>query len=117
MADLSRFKRKSLGAPPPIEQASSNLSAPETAPVAPSDPPIHTEARQSHPAARGRARKLIDGRSLRKTGRTVPFATRISMEFEELLHKIAKRDGLMLVEVLEKGVIAYEAARKEKEAR
>jgi hypothetical protein len=115
MADLSKLKQRrgTLGVPPPIEEASSNLSAPEIAPVAPSEPPPH----KPQAVGRGGGQKRIDGRSLRKSGRTVPFATRVSEEFEELLHKIAKRDGLLLVEVLEKGVSAYEATRKEREAR
>ena len=36
MADLSKLKRKSsLGAPPPVTEASGNLDAPESAPAAP----------------------------------------------------------------------------------
>ena len=60
-------------------------------------------------------RRRIDGRSLRKTGRTLQFATRVTEEFDELLHKIAERDGLKLVEVLENSVAAYEAARRKQD--
>jgi hypothetical protein len=49
---------------------------------------------------------------LRKTGRTLQFATRVTEEFDDLLHKIAKRDGLKLVEVLEHGIAAYEDAQR-----
>jgi hypothetical protein len=58
-------------------------------------------------------RRRIDGRSLRKTGRTLQFATRVTEEFDDLLHKIAARDGLKLVEVLERGVAAYENAQRQ----
>lgn len=95
MADLSRLQRRgTLGAPPPPEEASANLAAPEVAPA----------------AAVGRRR--IDGRSLRKTGRTLQFATRVTEEFDALLHKVAARDGLLLVEVLERGLAAYEEAQQ-----
>jgi hypothetical protein len=53
----------------------------------------------------------MDGRSLRRTGRTLQFATRVTEDFDERLHKIAERDGLLLVEVLEQGLAAYENAR------
>jgi hypothetical protein len=39
----------------------------------------------------------------------------VTEEFDELLHKIAERDGLKLVEVLENSVAAYEAARRKQD--
>lgn len=93
MADLTKLKRKStLGAPPPITEASANLDAPEHAP----------------PAALGRAGRH-DGRSARRTGRTLQFATRVSLEFDARLRAIAEREGRLLVEVLERALDAYEA--------
>jgi hypothetical protein len=58
------------------------------------------------------AQYRIDGRSLRRTGRTLQLATRVSWEFDDKLRRIAQRDGLKLVEVLERALEAYEAARK-----
>ena len=122
MANLSKLKRRNtLGAPPPFAEASHNLQAPEIAPVVtapaalsrveavpvwktvgePQDdtvPPRDTQYR-------------IDGRSLRKTGRTVQLATRVSWEFDTKLRQIAQRDGLKLVEVLERALDAYEKSR------
>jgi len=49
---------------------------------------------------------------LRRTGRTVQFATRVSLDFDDRLRHIAQRDGMKLVEVLERALEAYEAARK-----
>ena len=102
MADLSKLKqaRRSLGVPPPIEEASPNLSAPEIAPL-PSSVEIPTE-----PVPRRR-----DARALRRTNRTLPFATRVSPEFDSRLRDIAERDGLKLVELLERALDAYEAQR------
>jgi hypothetical protein len=36
----------------------------------------------------------------------------VSWEFDDKLRRIAQRDGLKLVEVLERALEAYEAARK-----
>lgn len=88
MADASRLKRKgTLGAPPPIEEASENLQAPEATPSI-SD--------------------RIDARTLRRSGRTMQFATRVSPEFDARIRRIAQREGLLLVEILEKALDAYE---------
>jgi hypothetical protein len=109
MADLSRLKRRSsLGAPPPAEEASPNLAAPETAPASlPSrETPIAQEPR---PAAQGQGRLMRDGRTARRTGRTIQFATRVSADFDDRLRTIAERDGILLVEVLERALDAYEA--------
>lgn len=102
MADVSRLKqaRRSLGAPPSIEEASLNLGAPEVAPL-PS--PVDVV-----PAVAPRRR---DARAMRRTNRTLPFATRVSPEFDNLLRDIAERDGLKLVELLERALDAYEAQR------
>jgi hypothetical protein len=105
MADLSKFKRKGgLGTPPPFTEASTNLEAPENAPHAPiAPPPSVPRSTSQHRAGEH------DGRTARRTGRTVQFATRVSSEFDERLRTIAARDGLLLVEVLERALDAYEA--------
>ena len=99
MADVSKLKQKParrLGPPPAVNEASENLSAPEVAPVAPA------------PVAAPPAKARRDGRTLRRTGRTVTFATRVSPEFDERIRDIAEEKGLMLVEVLEQALAAYE---------
>lgn len=102
MADLSKLKRRSsLGAPPPVAEASSNLQAAETAPL-----PVPPE-----PVTQDGGRRSRDGRSARRTGRTLQFATRVSPAFDERLRNIAEQEGLLLVEVLEKALDAYEARR------
>jgi hypothetical protein len=96
MADFGKLKanKRNLPSPPSMDEASQNLAAPETAPA------------DASPAAA----KRRDGRSANKTGRTVPFATRVSPAFDEQLRDVAERDGLRLVEVLEKALEAYEKA-------
>jgi hypothetical protein len=123
MADLSKLRRRNtLGAPPSLEEASQNLQAPEMAPVM--EPPAEVPRRATVPAQELAStpadaipqppyqQRRIDGRSLRKTGRTIQLATRVSWEFDEKLRSIAQRDGLKLVEVLEQALEAYEEARK-----
>lgn len=103
MADVSKLKQKParrLGPPPAVDEASENLSAPEVAPVAPAPVAVAT------PQAAAPRRR--DGRSMRRTGRTVTFATRVSQEFDDRIRDIAEEKGLMLVEVLEQALAAYE---------
>jgi hypothetical protein len=108
MADVAKLKRRSsLGAPPPATEASPNLQAPETAP--PSPPPRQPE--QDPPSGVGEGGRRRDGRSARRTGRTVQFATRVSPEFDDRVRAIAERERLLLVEVLERALDAYEASR------
>jgi hypothetical protein len=121
MADLAKLKRRnSLGAPPPPAEASPNLQAPE---IAPPDPaPRSRPSRAARPAPRmpaqaasagaGEGGYRRDGRSARRTGRTVQFATRVSPEFDERVRVIAEEENILLVEVLERALEAYEATRK-----
>jgi hypothetical protein len=123
MANLAKLKRRNtLGAPPPFAEASQNLQAPEIVPVVTAPTvlsggeavPVRTPAgaqQDNIPPPRDPQYRL-DGRSLRRTGRTLQLATRVSWEFDDKLRRIAQRDGLKLVEVLERALEAYEAARK-----
>ena len=95
MADVSKLKRKTLGAPPPMEEASTNIHAPEAVPAA------HVAAARSEPLQR------MDGRSARRTNRTLQFATRVRPEWDAELRALAQRDGLLLVEVLERALALY----------
>ena len=49
---------------------------------------------------------------MRRSGRTVQFATRVSPDFDERVRQIAMRDGMLLVEVLEHALEAYEQSNK-----
>jgi hypothetical protein len=98
MADVSKLKKAGrLGPPPAADEASANLAAPEVAPAPTAPAPAPYRRR--------------DGRSARRTNRTLTFATRVTPEFDERLRDIAERDGLMLVEVMERALEAYEAQR------
>jgi hypothetical protein len=124
MADFSKLKRpNSLGEPPSPAEASRNLSAPEIAPApiivaqeapSPPSPPVprpRAEPRvKSQPAPVERAR--LDGRSLRRTGRTMPLSTHVTLEFDDWLRGTAQRTGMPMAEVLEHAMGAYERMRK-----
>lgn len=116
MADASKLKhlrRSGLGAPPPMEEARSDLT------------PVAEPAGRLISGNRDDGSRLsysngsptvpsdfrIDGRTLRRSGRTVQFATRVSPEFDERIRQIARREGLLLVEVLERALDALEGRR------
>jgi len=108
MADFKSIRRqRTLGAPPPLEEASMNLAAPE---VAPFSPPVSMQIRRGEGVTTS-ADRAPDGRSLRRSGRTLQFATRVSPEFDAKLRRIAQRDNLLLVEIMEKALDLYEASR------
>ena len=109
MADFKSIRRqRTLGAPPPLEEASLNLDAPEVAPL---NAPVQISTLRGEGASTS-PRRTPDGRSLRRSGRTLQFATRVSPEFDAKLRHIAERDDLLLVEILEKALDLYEASRR-----
>ena len=81
------LKKKRLEAPPLPEETTPNLQAPEV------------------------LGSKVDKRSLRKTGRTEQFATRINKEWLEKMRGIAAKEDLKLVEVLEKMLEIYEKVK------
>ncbi len=121
MADIGKLKPRrpsTLGAPPTAEEASENLTAPETAPPSPQPaaPPVKLRSvTEIKPARRiGEGRGIHDGRSRRRTGRTLQFATRVSEEFDTQLRLIADEEGALLVEVLERALTLYQASKKKR---
>jgi hypothetical protein len=82
------LKRHKLETPPTLSETTSNLQTPEV------------------------IGGKIDKRTLRKTGRTEQFATRVSKEWLEKVKGISEKENLKLVEVLEKSLEYYEKHRK-----
>lgn len=93
---LDKLKKRpgSLGAPP-AEVPTSNLETPEV------DVPAVRTSVEVDPGD-------LDGRSLRATGRTHQFATRIKEETHKQMKRIVARDGITLGELIEKAVDEYE---------
>lgn len=113
MADLSKLKRNStLGSPPSLDEASRNLQSPEVAPLGKIPTavvaPPSTQTEKLGDFARVEPAQRLDGRTLRRSGRTLTFATKVTPEFDSRLREIAQRDGLLFVEVLERALDAYE---------
>lgn len=118
MADTSKLKRKrpgGLGVPPGPDEVATSLNAPEIAPAL--DTPVKvaeisstaTDVSPVEAAKSSEGYTRRDGRSARKTNRTLAFATRVTPAFDQEIRDIAEREGLKLVEVLEKAVEAYKA--------
>lgn len=118
MADASRLKslrRAGLGPPPSADEARSDLApvAPPALPAATSDREAGFDQVPPPSASVAAARPVrLDGRTMRRSNRTVQFATRVSPEFDARIRQTAFRDGLLLVEVLERALEAYEQGRK-----
>lgn len=130
MADASKLKkrpRNSLGSPPGPDEVATSLNSPEIAPAEihveavlaqpateqPVPTPVPLPAESATPAAT-QGNHVVpyvrrDGRSARKTHRIIAFATRVTPEFDNEIRDIADREGIKLVEVLEKALIAYKA--------
>lgn len=115
MADMSKLKamsaigrRSNLGAPPALDEASDNLAAPEVAPALAGSASVGAHKNLSE-----EPREVVvppprrDGRSMRRSGRTIQFATRVSLEFDNKLRDVAEAEGLMLVEILERALDLY----------
>jgi hypothetical protein len=119
MADASKLKqlrRSGLGSPPPIEEARADLEPDPDGTGDAGRPKIAEPGRTGgdpaeRPGTPHAMASRIDGRTLRRSGRTVQFATRVSPEFDERIREIARREGMLLVEVLEQALKAYEQNR------
>ena len=121
MADASKLKglrRSGLGAPPPPDEARTDLEPPSIPDPMPTFARVERPAMnvatmtQTPPGMLPEQQGRLDGRTMRRSGRTVQFATRVSPEFDNRLRQIAVLDGILLVEVLERALDAYESTRK-----
>jgi hypothetical protein len=83
-----KLKKRKLEAPPTLIESTSNLQLPEV------------------------IGEKVDKRTLRKTGRTEQFATRVSKGWLEKVKGIAEKEYLKLVEVLERMLESYEKGQK-----
>lgn len=115
MADMSKLKamsgigrRSNLGAPPALEEATDNLNAPEVAPARSVPVAMSTQSKSTRePLEVVAPTPRRDGRSMRRSGRTIQFATRVSPEFDNKLRDVAEAEGFMLVEILERALDLY----------
>lgn len=89
MATVLKKKKNRLGTPPPQTETANNLVEPEVAPAT------------AQPA------KKVDGRTLRRTGRTEQFNTTVSKEYLKTLKATAKEEGRTMGKILELSLTAY----------
>lgn len=88
MANFPKPNRKNLPPPPPPSEARDNLAQPEHAP----------------------AGAYVDGRTLRATGRTTQFTTRITEELQTEIKVFAAQHKLKFNDLLEQ---AFEALKEQ----
>jgi hypothetical protein len=110
MIDMTKLKGRrgqgsALAASQPPADRIELAEVPESAPA--EAPKVVPKARVAAPAHAEVVPKRIDGRSLRRSSRVVQFATRVTPEFDQEIRRIAEREGLMIVEVLEQALEAY----------
>lgn len=126
MANVSKLKglrSSGLGTPPSLDEARTDLlpSPPLETSLSPlqSDQAVSVGIAETptSPVAFPERVNRMDGRTMRRTGRTIQFATRVSPEFDDRLRQIAMRDGILLVEVLERALDAYEGRKATQKSR
>ena len=84
MATLAKKKNR-LGAPPPPTAAFNNLAEPEVAP----------------------SNRKVDGRTLKKTGMTEQFNTRLTKETLTKLRSVAQAEGRTIGKIIELSLDSY----------
>ena len=117
MADASKLKR--LGSPPPIEEARTDLvleplsAVPEPVRSVSATRALASAAQQMiQPTVDDYQR--VDGRTLRKTGRTVPFSTRVKERTDARIRNLsATYQPLLISEVVELGALLLEQELKQ----
>lgn len=112
-----RARRSPLGMPPSADESRNNLQEPE---AAPSVHPVQ-EKKKTSQQGRGDAKKAAqsstkkaaatydaaDGRTLRKTGRTEQFSTRVHPDFKQELFDVAQTTGKNYNVILEESLELY----------
>ncbi len=98
MADVSKLKRR-LPTPPPPDEGSAGIERHSDLPVAePAAAPAAVEP------------PVLDGRSLRATGRTLQLNIKVSSATKATILRLAKERDLLVAEVIEQAVEALERA-------
>lgn len=70
--------------------------------------PISRRAHEARAEAEEAALRKVDGRSLRRRGRTETFSTKTTRDVIETIQRIASVEGISMVEVVERAVDAYD---------
>lgn len=107
-----KARKNPLGTPPSVEESRGNLMEPEAAPAI-----VTSTKKTTSPPEEGRgARRTTttkngavstDGRTLRKTGRTEQFSTRVHPDFKQELFAVAQTTGKNYNVILEESLELY----------
>lgn len=106
--------RKGLGAPP-TDVMPEVVDAPAAGPATLGDrvrsPQSGALSPERDALPRSDKREIVDGRRLRRTGRTVQFGTRVTEQFAVDIRTDAEAANVLIVEVLEEAVAARRRLR------
>ena len=58
-------------------------------------------------------RKKVDGRNLKKTGRTRQLNLKVREDFYRLLYQLAEEENRIITELVEKSVLEYQRKKTE----
>lgn len=86
-------RKRTLPPPPAAADTLGNLDEPEFSTPAPK---------------KGRAAKKVDGRTLRRTGRTEQFSTRVHPDFKKKIYALSDKTGKQYNEILEESLALFE---------
>ena len=104
--DASKLKRR-LPSPPPMEEGAPGINR-QPEPPPPAEPPA--AARASGPTA------VLEGRSVRATGRVHQLNVKVTAETKASILKLAEERGLLVAEVIEQAVEALGGTKGRKAA-
>lgn len=74
--------------------------------------PTSRKAHDERADLEAKALGKVDGRTLRRRGRTETFSTKTTREIIETVQRIAQAEGVPMVEVFEEAIKAYDRALK-----
>lgn len=77
--------------------------------------PLSRRAHEERADLEAQALTKVDGRSLRRRGRTETFSTKTTRDVIETIQRIASVEGITMVEVVERAVDAYDKRLKGRE--
>lgn len=74
--------------------------------------PNSRKAHEERADLEAKAMNKVDGRTLRRRGRTETFSTKTTRDVIETVQRIAQAEGVPMVEVFEAAIKAYDRALK-----
>jgi hypothetical protein len=98
MNEWTKIKKRKVVLPEPPQEASQN---------------IQQSAFQPETSTSERKERRYTPRQIKRTGRVVQFATRVTAEFDQQVRTLANQENCYLAEILEKMLVVYLQERGE----